>query len=137
MVFTSISVSFMEVVTVRTNRRHGYTIIEMVIVIVILGILTAVTYSGMKETKVQLDNAIEKREDHTEDIKVMNTIEGMLLGCDDVIVNPEELTVIKGDSSTKYGAEDIKSEVILVQDGENIIVELGGERYCLPIIRNK
>lgn len=121
----------------RTNRRHGYTIIEMVIVIVILGILTAVTYSGMKETKVQLDNAIEKREDHTEDIKVMNTIEGMLLGCDDVIVNPEELTVIKGDSSTKYGAEDIKSEVILVQDGENIIVELGGERYCLPIIRNK
>lgn len=121
----------------RTNRRHGYTIIEMVIVIVILGILTAVTYSGMMETKVQLDNAIEKRESHIEDIKVMNTIEGMILGCDDVIVNPEELTVIKGDSSTKYGAEDIKSEVIFVQSGENIIVELGGERYCLPIIRNE
>lgn len=121
----------------RTNRRHGYTIVEMAVVIAILGILTAVTYNSMKETTIQLDNAIEKRESHTEDIRVMNTIEGMLLGCDDVIVNPEELTVIKGDSSTKYGAEDIKSEVIFVQRGENIIVELGGERYCLPIIRNE
>lgn len=117
-----------------TRKRRAITLIEMIVVIVVSSFLIIFIYKSMDTTRKQLRIAVNQNQILSESLTVINRIEDMLTGCESVTVETDKITVIRDGVSTVYGTDDIKSEVVFVRDGDNIIVDLGGEQYCIPII---
>ncbi|AKL96218.1 Tfp pilus assembly protein FimT [Clostridium aceticum] len=122
---------------IRCSSKRGYTLVELMVVIVIMGMIAAFGANSFSGLISGYENTRIKTEQSVSDLKTIAYIDRLLQGCDSVqVLNSKTLEIVKNGSKEvfkagKFGKEE---DIDFIDNGDQIIVVIGGEECCLPIL---
>lgn len=124
---------------IRCSTKRGYTLVELMVVIVILGIVTAFGANLFVGTIKDFRDNDTKSIEAVSDLKMIAYIDGLLQGCDSIDVSNAGKTLeIRKNGGVeifepgKFGKQE--EDVRFIKDSTKLTVLIGGEEYCLKAL---
>lgn len=117
------------------RSRKGYTMVEMAVVILLMSIITAAAFGFIKTSFKQYEVISKEVDSPIQKIRVINTVEEVVTGCQSVTVTPSQITVISSKGTQVINIDDFPKlgNLVFAKQDDTVIVSIGGAEFCVPI----
>ena len=108
----------------------------MVVVIFLMSLITAVAFGFIKTSFKQYEVISQEVDNPVQKIRVINTVEEVITGCQSVTVTPSEITVVSSRGMQKISINDFPNleTLVFVKRDNTVIVSIGDDEICIPIL---
>ena len=110
--------------------------VEMAVVILLMSLITAVAFGFIKTSFKQYEVISKEVDNPIQKIRVINTVEEVITGCQSITVTPSEITVVSSKGIRKISIDDFPNlkTLVFVERDNNVIVNIGDDEFCIPIL---